>query len=156
LEDMKLFYLIYISRAAKVMQQQDLDDIMHASTAWNLDHGLTGMLMYLRSELGAPGHGRFMQVLEGAEDEVRYIFNKIKGDDRHYYIMQMNEGPIASRNFETWSMGVEAMDMDVFRNQPGYFELNDDFLKAKKGQDFNLPLNFLKSFYQMHLGKTGS
>jgi hypothetical protein len=67
----------------------------------------------------------------------------------------MNEGPLARRNFETWSMGVKAIDMDTYRHHPGYFELTDDFLKSKKGQDFSLPLNFLKSFYQMHLGNAG-
>ncbi|WP_158826347.1 BLUF domain-containing protein [Mucilaginibacter lacusdianchii] len=153
---MKLFYLIYISRATGVMLDEDLKKIGHESQSWNEVHALTGMLLHLRGELGAPGYGRFMQVLEGPENEVRYIFDKIRQDKRHYNIIKMSEGPIAKRNFKTWSMGVEAMDMETYLNQPGYFELTDDFLQSKQGQDFNLPLNFLKSFYQMHLRKTGS
>jgi hypothetical protein len=152
---MKLYYLIYISKANQPMQSDELSQLLNECRTNNEPKQLTGMLLYLQSQPDMQFEGRFMQVLEGAKEEVRGIFEKIRNDERHRHIMVINEGPISKRNFKNWTMGFETLDLDGFRSKPGHFELTDEFLQSRRNQQFNLPLNYLKSFYMMRLGNAG-
>jgi hypothetical protein len=144
------FSILYTSKAAKLMTDEDLLPILEESRSWNNDHNLTGMLLYIEGQFLVRKEGKFMQVLEGPEFEVRAIYEKIKNDDRHRNIILLNEMTIEKRNFEKWLMGFESLSLEDFKKNPDFFELNDDFLKNGKLQKFNSSLNFLKSFYIMH------
>lgn len=145
-----LFTLIYFSKATKALQDEDLAPMLEESWNWNKAHGLTGMLIYIRSEPSlVPKAGRFMQVLEGTKEEVHSLFEKIKLDKRHQNLTILNEGIIQKRSFGTWLMGFEAIDLENYRLMPGYFELDDSFINSGNGQKLNMALNFLKSFYMM-------
>ncbi|WP_158826348.1 BLUF domain-containing protein [Mucilaginibacter lacusdianchii] len=153
---MMLYYLIYISKTAQDMLEPDLAELLEECRAHNEPNQLTGMLLYLQGQPGSnQPHGRFIQVLEGDKHQVLSIFDKIKKDKRHHHVMVINEGAITKRSFKTWSMGFETMDMETFKNRQGYFDLNNEFLQSRGSQHFNLPLNFLKSFYMMRLKNTG-
>ena len=133
------------------MSSDDLLLILNQSRSWNEGHGLTGMLLYLEGKFLSKVEGRFMQVLEGSEWEVKEIFQKIKQDPRHHSLIILKQAPTKERNFGTWSMGFKSINLDAHQELPGRFDLNDDFLKSAELQQSNVPLNFLKSFYQVNM-----
>lgn len=133
------------------MQQEELLTLLKDSRSWNETHGITGMLLYIRAEIQNVNQGKFIQVLEGPEGEIRSIFEKIRIDNRHHHLIVLNEANAKKRNFATWTMGFAAMDGEEYKTNPGYFELNDTFLSNANRQKLNMPLNFLKSFYTINL-----
>lgn len=107
-----LHHLVYQSTATTAMSEKDLEALLTQSRAWNQAHALTGVLLY--------SHGDIMQVLEGTEEEVRYIFQRIEQDNRHYRVTKLSDGPIAKRNFSQWSMGFKAVNPADFQHLLGY------------------------------------
>jgi hypothetical protein len=144
-----LYNLIYISKAVKLMNNQDLNAIMMESRNWNTNHGITGMLLYIEGELSKK-EGRFIQVLEGNQGDVQFIFSNIRNDPRHCNVLLMNESKLAKRNFSSWLMGFKPTAEKYLGNTVGYFDLNDFSLIKMKFKDFNIPFNYLKSFYELH------
>lgn len=143
-----LYYLIYFSQAVKLMEEDELLFLLQQSRDWNQSHEITGMLIYLEGRFLTKLEGRFMQVLEGPEHEILGIFNKIKVDERHHHVIILEQGPINKRYFHSWTMGFKSMNLDEYRQIPGFFELDDDFLKREGMRSSNTALNFLKSFYE--------
>lgn len=146
-----MFYLIYMSKAAKLMHDEDLNAVLQESRDWNQSHGITGMLLYIRGNILGHAEGRFIQALEGTEAEVKGIFESIKNDKRHDNITLLNQGSIKKRNFETWLMGFESLSIEELQSKEGFFELNDQFLDSGKLKGLNVALNFLKNFYTLSL-----
>ena len=148
-------HIIYISTASYLMIEDELTSLLEQSRAWNLDHGITGLLIYIKglfvdpssADLEAKLTGRFMQVLEGSKEELDYIFKNISSDKRHQDLILIENVPISQRDFESWQMGFHSYTLDEFKNSPGYFNL-DDF-GGKDGQKVlnNPALQFMKSFY---------
>lgn len=146
-----LFYLIYFSQSEKLMQEHDLLAILDKSKTSNLAHGITGMLLYLEGRFLSEVEGRFMQVLEGSEQDVKYIFDRIKTDPRHHNIIVLKQSTAYQRNFENWSMGFKSMKLETFNAMPEYFDLNDEFVKSDLMQQSSISLNFLRSFYEVNM-----
>ena len=107
-----LHHLVYQSRATAPATEFDLTALLAQARTWNTNHGLTGLLLYSNSDI--------MQVLEGSETEVRYIFDRIARDYRHANIIKLADGPITQRHFSQWSMGFKALDPREFARLQGY------------------------------------
>lgn len=88
--------LAYVSRSLISAHSVDILDIARASMRNNRDFGLTGALYF--------DDRQFCQVLEGAPEAVRRMFERIARDPRHADVAVLNEGPVAARRFEHWSM----------------------------------------------------
>jgi len=146
-----MFYLIYISIAVKLQKDEDIALLLEQSRNRNLSLGVTGMLLYIEGDfLHRYAGGRFIQVLEGSEQEVRARFEIIRHDSRHFNVILLSESTTQIRNFGTWSMGFKYLDHQAFIRQEESFDLNDIFKENKKAKQFNVPLQFLKSFYNMN------
>ncbi len=137
------FSLIYFSKANKLMKDEDLLPILEVSQTWNKGHGITGMLLYMQGRFLNQIEGRFIQVLEGTEAEVKVVFEKIKNDSRHRSVIVLDESETRKRNFESWLMGFEAMELEDFKSRPDFFELDEGFLNRDIDSKNNKPLNFL-------------
>ncbi len=70
-----LGHLIYVSESARPMTADDLEELLEETRSRNDDCRITGMLLYK--------NGRFMQLLEGEEEDVVKIYRSIERDDRH-------------------------------------------------------------------------
>jgi hypothetical protein len=92
-----MFYLIYVSTAAKSMNNDELLSLLQQSRKNNLELGITGMLLYMK--------GHFMQMLEGEKSTVQQLYEEIVVDDRHRDVYKIMAGEIEKRNFDNWSMG---------------------------------------------------
>jgi len=144
------YHVIYFSKAIRIMQEKDLHVLLKQSREWNVGHQLTGMLVYIRGNALSVDPGRFMQVLEGPQQNVEYMFNLIKQDARHHRVTPIKYEPIKKRNFPDWQMGFKSVDTaDTHQVFDGYFELNDEFLGSADSKRSSLALNFLRSFYAM-------
>ena len=91
-----IFHLVYVSDETNQLDISDIKEIEQVSQKNNQKAGVTGILMYK--------FGRFMQFLEGSENEVRRIFSLIQKDPRHTNIEVLTEGFIPKRQFSDWHM----------------------------------------------------
>lgn len=136
------------------MSDESLQQVLTVSRAWNLQHGITGMLIYVEGKFLSPDRentdlvteGRFMQVLEGTEADVLEIFEAIRTDSRHYGMMVLKKDQLTARNFAEWDMGFKRINNH--NNDEGFTHLDDWFTASNPGKGDNTPLKFLKSFYQ--------
>lgn len=96
---MEIFQTIYYSRArVEVMDdpQSVLKSILETSSRNNARSEVTGALLYCA--------GTFLQVLEGPEDEVSKVLQRVSRDRRHYDLQVILSQTNLSRSFPRWSM----------------------------------------------------
>ncbi len=87
------------------MRDQDLADLLVQARANNERKGITGMLLYK--------DGRFIQLLEGHEEQVQDSFERIRRDDRHTAVELLWLRYAQYRDFPDWTMGfVNADELD--------------------------------------------
>jgi hypothetical protein len=89
--------LLYISHAAPIISDEQVQDILLSSRRNNSASSITGILIH--------GCGLFMQVLEGPEQDVLRKYVKILDDPRHSDAQILYISPANDRIFEKWSMG---------------------------------------------------
>jgi hypothetical protein len=92
----------YVSTAANPMRREALVELLGQSRKANSEKQISGLLLYQG--------GHFFQVLEGAPDEIRELFERIAGDPRHTHVAVVFEQPIEQRHFADWSMGFQALE----------------------------------------------
>ena len=94
-----LVRLLYASRACQAIDEILLKSILEQSQVRNLEHGITGILCtYADGDV-------FLQVIEGARDEVNALYGNIVRDRRHRAVTLLHYGEIEQRRFGSWRMG---------------------------------------------------
>jgi hypothetical protein len=97
---MALFQLIYMS-SLLVPDQKAVENILAVAIEKNKKKEITGMMLY--------ADGDIVQVLEGPKSAVEDTFDRILADRRHTGLIVLLEEEIASRDFESWSMGYQRL-----------------------------------------------
>lgn len=102
--DLSVYHVAYRSRATPLPTDELLQNLLAWSRDYNARHQITGLLLH--------SGGRFVQVLEGAEADVRALFARIQQDARHTQVVTLSEGPGPHRHFPNWHMefGLAAPD----------------------------------------------
>jgi hypothetical protein len=59
------------------------------------------------------GDGFFFQYLEGEEDAVTELYDRIANDDRHRNVKTLIQEPLTARTFKNWSMKYVPLSSDV-------------------------------------------
>ena len=90
------FQLTYHSIATPGITGNDIKDIMDVSTKNNAELGITGCLMFYKSF--------FLQILEGEEEVVLDLYDKIKNDRRNDQVTLLSTDNSKFRIFKEWSM----------------------------------------------------
>ncbi len=129
-----IYYLIYVSSAKSLFDTEGLVKLLAAAKQNNTALGITGMLLYK--------DGNFMQVIEGEQQQVQMLYEKIKCDPRHNNIIVINEDWIDDRMFPDWKMGFRNLDV-----------LDEDLVNQEGYSDF---MNSSRDFYDMKDDKNGS
>lgn len=88
--------LAYKSKAIATLDLADLDGILVGSRSRNLKAQVTGVLIFM--------DGVFTQYLEGPEQGVNEIFDRIKASSLHQEVEELSRGWIATRQYPDWSM----------------------------------------------------
>ena len=115
--NMALSTLVYVSVAARPQTEDDLEKLLTFARANNSKHSITGMLLYR--------DGLFVQALEGEQEDIQALFEKIKVDKRHRNVTKIHFRPIKERSFGDWSMGFVSPKDDDLKQIEGY----SDFLE---------------------------
>lgn len=125
------YQLVYYSDATKAFQPDDLVALLNVSIKNNQSQGITGCLLY--------GKGKFIQLLEGPEEKVKALYEKISVDPRHDNIQLVTEMLVNDKLFPDWSMGFKRVDDDEMQTQGWadcskwiYSEFVTDASKAKE------------------------
>lgn len=88
--------LIYVSLPAQQLSENDVDKILVAARAKNLERRITGFLLF---------DGRmFMQLIEGPRHEVEDLFESLRADTRHQRVQKIYQGEAPVRLFSNFSM----------------------------------------------------
>ena len=116
--------IVYSSVATKPFSGDELLDLLDEARRSNELMDVTGMLLYR--------HGKFLQVLEGAEATVESLFEKISTDPRHHTCKVLDREIVERREFGDWSMGFENLDEVEAGEIPGA----TDFLTHPFDSDF--------------------
>ncbi len=101
-----IYELAYESVAKRGLPAADIDDILETSRARNSESGITGCLVYYNR--------RFIQVLEGNQQALQELYQKIKNDDRHRHVRIIAENAIEKRTFSEWGMAYFPIDSNNF------------------------------------------
>jgi len=113
--------LIYVSTSVKLLNDEELLDILKISRENNSSKDVTGLLLYKG--------GNFMQVLEGPDEAVEALYEKIKVDPRHKDVNVLSREQISARQFPAWEMAFQNLDNPEVKNEPGYSQfLQDEFI----------------------------
>lgn len=89
--------LVYVSAATAPQDSDALTRILAKSRDNNRRDGITGLLIYHDMT--------FIQLLEGAPDDIARCFARISADPRHGSVSRVLDGPVAARSFPEWQMG---------------------------------------------------
>jgi hypothetical protein len=131
--------LLYVSSASRLLTETELVELLRVSRENNQRDDITGMLLYKG--------GNFMQVIEGPEEAVRKLYDKILRDSRHSGIMTLLEEQIQDRSFPNWSMGFQNLDKFSPEELEGFTPfLNEKFTSETFQKNPNRAYVMLETF----------
>ncbi len=94
-----LMRVIYFSSQSYPLSEQDLLVLLEECRSKNARDNITGLLIYR--------DGSFCQVIEGEEEQLDKLVEKLQKDRRHRNLIILDYRPIAARRFGRWSMAFE-------------------------------------------------
>jgi len=94
---MSLIRLIYSSQAELDLRLSDVKEILESARTNNQALGVCGMLFY--------NSRYFLQALEGEQEKVKILYDKIAEDFRHDGVNVVAEDTIENPIFSNWTMG---------------------------------------------------
>ncbi len=101
---MNVYQLTYQSKSIGELDQDILNLILEEAITRNSKEQITGCLVYF--------NGSFIQILEGAKENVLSTYDKILKDKRHHLIDLLWENDSEKRFFEKWDMGFFSPESD--------------------------------------------
>lgn len=99
---MKLWRLVYISQAVRLLPHDALVELVAHSSQKNEGIGVSGLLLC--------SGGHFMQVLEGDQLVITSLYHKISRDPRHFEVRQLLSHATDRRLFGDWGMNLAETD----------------------------------------------
>lgn len=130
--------IIYLSTATEYLEKEQIESILKKSCAYNLEHTITGILLYI--------DGDFIQVLEGTKTAISILFEQIKKDKRHKGIICVINETTKNRQFSDWSMGYHTDSYQNLKNLSGFETISKNELFSYKDLAASIFLNtFIKS-----------
>ena len=135
----QVFSLVYVSSASRLMNDEELEEILRVSRVNNQRDGITGMLLYK--------DGNVMQVLEGPDDKVLTLVEKIRHDPRHYGLQVLLRDHVAERQFNQWAMAFHKVGSAPTADTEGLSNFLDDDVapeafRTNPGKAYRLLLSF--------------
>lgn len=133
--------LVYISNTRIDFPESELDRILAVSRRNNSARGVTGLLLYLG--------GAFLQVLEGADEDVEAIYTRIRSDARHWETNVLLDQDMP-RAFDGWSMGYPTLTAD---EADDVFRISREAIEGRMNSNAAIALmTILKTFYRVQDG----
>lgn len=134
-----IHYIVYTSAASKLLNDQDLSEILNSCRTNNNILNVTGMLLY--------SEGVFIQVLEGDENIITELYRRIVTDPRHHTPLLMTRGTLDKRQFPDWRMGFRKLTRKQVAVRSGITDfLSPDFDCKQFLDNPSVPHKLLLSF----------
>lgn len=115
-----MYQLVYSSITNKNFDKQSIANLLLSSQAFNLEHGVTGCILFNGKEI--------IQILEGEEKDVKGLYGKIAIDARHKHITELYQQPVPGRCFDQNFITSETLATELAGNAN---ILTFDEMKAK-------------------------
>ena len=112
---MQLKSLTYTSLARLDLTTDDLLAIHKTARHRNALNGITGLLIFNGTH--------FLQVVEGVEDAIDELVDRLRGDPRHHHLEVKDTRSVEARSFPDWTM-------ELARVESRYFEARDAIEKV--------------------------
>jgi hypothetical protein len=113
---MRLGHIIYLSESTlRGPVDNDLAEIHATANYLNAKVGVTGLLLY--------NAGQFLQILEGQQQVLEMVFQKIERDPRHANVCRLVTEPIGRRLFPSWNMGAMNVELGSEFEQQRFLDL---------------------------------
>ena len=123
--------IVYRSVADDSFDLPGIYSMLSRARDYNTSNGITGCLLYHNS--------KFLQLLEGEEEKIEGLFQKISSDSRHRQVEIIEQGILDTRLFNEWSMAFH----DYGQNgQSAYVKMGqiDSFLNSSNAFKQKNPL----------------
>lgn len=133
------YCLVYISTASSLLTEEELTNILTRSRQKNSALGITGILLYF--------NGNIIQVLEGQQDQVARVYERIKRDPRHNQLIELYKNPIEHRSFPAWLMGFKTLSTTDMKYLGNLLPCTGSPLLAIDDRE-NIVLRLVQLFYQ--------
>lgn len=117
-----MYSLVYRSEASELFSLPEIYKMLSNARDYNAEHDITGCLLYHNAQ--------FLQLLEGEEEEVRLLFEKIKSDSRHHHVITICEDTAKDRMFSEWSMAFHDYGLNGTSSQLKLKQIDDFFEKS--------------------------
>jgi hypothetical protein len=143
MEEEKIYRLAYVSTACDCLKLDDINNILDSSKVNNQAENITGILIYCNKH--------FFQILEGDENAVKELYEKIAIDCRHDNVIKIQEGEVEKRNFGNWSMAFKSYNkelkyLDNFNNEQFYSYIYSQL----QDQSEDVSLKILADFFDLN------
>ena len=112
--------LAYASTAVAPFGRPELVALLRQSRGRNVERRVTGMLLH--------DDGRFLQLLEGAREDVVTLYAAIVADPRHRNVTTLVERRRLLRQFPTWTMAFRDLGEEPI-TEPGFRALVGESLE---------------------------
>lgn len=137
--------IVYFSAAIRPLSPQELAGILEVARENNQRADITGMLLYRR--------GHFLQVLEGPEEGLGVLLERLKKDPRHRQVKIVLDAPITCRAFGAWSMAFGDASTLEPEELPGYSQfLTKGFTSTECVRYPQKALRMIVAFREANLG----
>lgn len=135
-----MYKLIYLSSACEIFTEDLLIGMLKKANSYNLKNDISGVLLYI--------DGDFLQVLEGKQDDVLNLFEKIKKDKRHKSLICVFQKEVKKRQFEKWNMGFGHFTYKELNN----YKLFNQIISKKNLMNIEdkVAITFLETFVNSH------
>ena len=121
--------IVYVSEARLSFDTLSIESLAADAAARNVENGITGYLYY--------ESGRFLQYIEGSDDNVDTLMELIRNDPRHHIIHEVVSADIPARRFPAWHMRSlhhgEIVQVETENILSNYLIQLDDMVRAENG-----------------------
>jgi hypothetical protein len=107
-----MHHIIYMSQVKRPLSPTTLIALLMQARALNEYRNITGALVY--------GDGQFIQVIEGEEESVNALYQRISQDKRHENVFKLADKAISERSFQEWTMAFQELSPAQFADLSGY------------------------------------
>lgn len=111
-----LKYISYVSEQSHSLSESDIEQLLNKSRSSNTTKGITGILIYFE--------GVFTQFLEGPEQAIDTLYQKIRVDKRHKQLRELFTGTSQERFYGDWSMAYKPLDYQRAQEITGFRPLD--------------------------------
>ena len=125
-------HVIYISKASDDFNVTELRELAEVAARNNKLRSITGALLFIDN--------CFIQVIEGDEQSMSELLDKLEADPRHHDIRIISDRLEESRHFPDWSMGLVITPEKERTTVIGELRSVPEMTMAEKAGDTIMPM----------------